>query len=258
MKINNTKTFVCGDIHGAYKALLQCLERSNFDYNKDTLIQLGDIVDGWNEVYECVEELIKIKNLISIKGNHDDWFLDWIKYDIHPTSWLQGGLGTLQSYCKQLDKEYINKSKAGYISNLISTDLPIEHINFFNNQSYYYKDDKNNLFVHGGFNRHHTLEENKATYPEQFWWDRDLWMSSLSHKQINNKFKIKEDLNEIFIGHTTTDNWGTDKPMNSNNIWNLDTGAGFKGKLTFMDIDTKEIFQSDLVSDLYPDQKGRN
>jgi hypothetical protein len=34
-----------GDIHGAYKALKQCLKRSGFDFHKDMLIQLGDIVD---------------------------------------------------------------------------------------------------------------------------------------------------------------------------------------------------------------------
>lgn len=29
------KTFVMGDIHGAYKALIQCIERSGFDKEKD-------------------------------------------------------------------------------------------------------------------------------------------------------------------------------------------------------------------------------
>lgn len=255
--MNNARTFVCGDIHGAHKALLQCLERSSFNNDIDTLIQLGDVADGWNEVYECVEELLNIKNLISIKGNHDDWFLDWIKYNRHPALWLQGGLGTLASYSKQLNKFYQNHS-IEVKTTMMPKNLPVSHVNFFNNQHYYYKDDNNNLFIHGGFNRHFSLEDCKSQYPEQFWWDRDLWMSSLSHKNINAKFKIKEDLNEIFIGHTTTNNWNTDKPMHSNNIWNLDTGAGFKGKLTFMDINTKETFQSDFVTSLYPDQKGRS
>ena len=35
-----------GDIHGNYRGLLQCLEKSNFDYDNDKLIQLGDVVDG--------------------------------------------------------------------------------------------------------------------------------------------------------------------------------------------------------------------
>jgi len=41
-----SKTFVIGDIHGGYKALLQCFARSGFDYKKDKLICLGDITDG--------------------------------------------------------------------------------------------------------------------------------------------------------------------------------------------------------------------
>ncbi len=57
-------TFVMGDIHGGYKALVQCLQRAQFDYQRDTLIQLGDIADGYDEVFACVEELLKITHLI--------------------------------------------------------------------------------------------------------------------------------------------------------------------------------------------------
>jgi serine/threonine protein phosphatase 1 len=46
--------------------------------------------------------------------------------------------------------------------------------------------------------------------------------------------------------------------MKAANIWNLDTGAGYNGKLTIMDIKTKEYWQSDLVTELYKDKKGRN
>jgi len=48
------KTFVIGDIHGAYKALIQCLKRSKFDYDRDRLICLGDVVDGYPETKECI------------------------------------------------------------------------------------------------------------------------------------------------------------------------------------------------------------
>lgn len=40
------RTFVIGDIHGAYKALVQFLEHSGFDYDNDRLIPIGDIADG--------------------------------------------------------------------------------------------------------------------------------------------------------------------------------------------------------------------
>lgn len=273
------RTFICGDIHGSYKALLQCIERSGFDYENDTLIQLGDVVDGWNQVYECVEELLKIKNLIHIKGNHDDWFLKFIEYGLHPTNWLQGGEGTLQSYCNALGKEYwvSRVGGGGYNGNLLESDIPVSHRKFFSTQARYYKDNNNNIFVHGGFNRHEPLSNQHEA--QIFWWDRDLWLSALSYNTIKNKtlsFRIKEPCNEIFIGHTATVNWNSkeertkngillsskgdpiDYPMHAANIWNLDTGAGFKGKLTFMNLETKEYYQSDKVDDLYIDQKGRN
>ena len=47
-------------------------------------------------------------------------------------------------------------------------------------------------------------------------------------------------------------------PVNKACIWNVDTGAAFKGPLTIMDIDTKEYWQSDLLPELYPLEKGRN
>jgi serine/threonine protein phosphatase 1 len=37
------RTLVMGDIHGAHKALVQCLEKSGFNMEHDRLIQLGDI-----------------------------------------------------------------------------------------------------------------------------------------------------------------------------------------------------------------------
>ena len=38
-----SRVLVMGDIHGAHKALVQCLKRSGFDNEKDTLIQLWEI-----------------------------------------------------------------------------------------------------------------------------------------------------------------------------------------------------------------------
>ena len=77
--MNSKKTFVLGDIHGAYKALTQVLDQSRFDYEKDTLISLGDTCDGWPDTRKCFDELLKIKNLVYILGNHDFWALRWME-----------------------------------------------------------------------------------------------------------------------------------------------------------------------------------
>ena len=75
---NLYKTFVIGDIHGANKALEEVLEKSNFDYDNDTLISLGDLCDGYSETPQVIETLMKIKNLVSIIGNHDSWLYDYL------------------------------------------------------------------------------------------------------------------------------------------------------------------------------------
>jgi serine/threonine protein phosphatase 1 len=63
---------------------------------------------------------------------------------------------------------------------------------------------------------------------------------------------------EIYIGHTPTTRIGKTEPVNLANVWNIDTGAAFKGPISILDIDTKEYWQSDPVYELYPNETGRN
>ncbi len=234
----NNKTFVVGDIHGANKALLQCIERSNIDKEKDVLISLGDIADGWSGVSECVDELLTFKNLIAIKGNHDHWCDEWLQFGIAPLIWTQqGGQATIDSYVR-----------TGSL-----TDE--RHRHFFRKQHLYYIDDDNRAFVHGGYKSTKGLGHEQ--YNSDYYWDRDLWNTALSGSKSQSSPNLLKPHKEIYIGHTATQNWNKDTPMNASNVWNMDTGAGFSGKLTFMNIDTKEIFQSDGVKLLYPNEHGR-
>lgn len=257
------RTFVIGDIHGGYKGLVQVLERSGFDYDNDRLIQLGDVADGWSEVWECVEELLKIKNLIAIRGNHDEWFNSFLTNGNHPVHWLQGGYGTLTSYIRNSERKlFVNHEMGGYSSNLTNYDIKDSHLEFFRNQKAYFLEG-GRLFVHGGFNRHLPLEEQEEFI---FAWDRDFWLQALSHSNMKSEsrdkyeFKIRGGIKEVFLGHTPTQHWGTDIPMNAGGqkVWNLDTGAAFKGKISIMNIDTKEYWQSDPLHELYSSERGRN
>jgi serine/threonine protein phosphatase 1 len=135
---------------------------------------------------------------------------------------------------------------------LNSADIPEAHQEFFKKQVRYYKDEDNNVFVHGGFMR---TQEVKASYKEYMMWDRALWNGALSAHSTKTKLYFKEDLRNVFIGHTTTLCWDTDLPMKADIVWNIDTGAGGGGKLTIMDVDTHEYWQSDLVKDLYPNDE---
>ena len=227
------KTFVIGDIHGAHKALQQCLIRSSFDFNLDRLIVLGDVSDGWPQVKESFNELLKIKYLDYIIGNHDLWMLDWALQGIKDDVWInQGGENTLASYNGK--------------------PVPLPHIELLNN-AHLYLELENKLFVHGGFDPFKPIAQQKKEF---LVWDRQLIQSAyLQHFKIPNAHFSSYD--EIFLGHTPTLKFHSLEPLKLCNIWALDTGAGWSGKLTIMDIHTKKYWQSDPTSLLYPDTQGR-
>jgi serine/threonine protein phosphatase 1 len=81
--------------------------------------------------------------------------------------------------------------------------------------------------------------------------------ASLSPDSIRYPKRLKH-FHEIFIGHTPTQKYGQETPIHAMNLWNLDTGAAFKGRLTAMDVDTKIYWQSEPVWMLYSGEMGRN
>jgi serine/threonine protein phosphatase 1 len=240
------RTLVIGDIHGGLKGLVQLLERIEVS-EKDRLIFLGDYVDGWSESAQLINFLIKFSQkyrCVFIKGNHDAWCYQWLSnQEISEVWFLHGGKSTIESY-QNID--LLTKEK---------------HLDFFANMKDYYVDESNNLFIHAGFSSMHGPE--KEHYATNYTWDRTLWEMALTMDK-----RIKKDslsypkrlliYNEIYIGHTPTLNYNIEVPMQGCNVWNIDTGAGFYGKLTCLDIKTKMFWQSDVVQSLYPKEKGRN
>lgn len=240
------KTVVIGDIHGGLKALKQVLEKIK-NPNDFRYIFVGDYVDGWSESAETISFLIgfsKNHDCIFLRGNHDELLYNYLKFQANNPLWLKhGGESGKKSYEKLLPEE-IEK-----------------HILFLENLRNYYVDSENRLFVHAGFTSQHGPGE--EYYANTVSWDRTLWEMvcamdfSLSEK--NEKYPRRLKLfKEIFIGHTPVTRLEKTTPVNFANVWNVDTGAAFKGPITIMDIETKEIWQSDPVHQFYPGEKGRN
>jgi len=227
------RTLVVADVHGGFKALKQVLKRSKFDYEIDTLICLGDISDGWPDTPQVIDELLKMENLIVIIGNHDQFLIDWFKLGSTPDIWTeQGGRATLRAYLKDPTKI-------------------IDHRNFFDTAFYYYIDDKNRLFVHGGLLKDVDIKDHTKG---DLMWDRTLVTRCFSSKD----FKGDDRYKEIYVGHTSTMYLGYDTPLIRGNVIALDQGGGFEGKLSLIDANTKEFWQSDKVSSLYPESHGKN
>jgi serine/threonine protein phosphatase 1 len=223
------RTFVIGDIHGASRALRQCLDRAHFDYKKDHLISLGDVCDGWPQTGACIDELLKIKNLTYILGNHDSWALEWMNTGLADELWLsQGGLATMNSY---------------------RLGIPGKHKKFLAKALPYYVL-KNKLFVHAGID---PVKKLKHQDNNIFLWDRKLARTAMDFRDKNIDEKLTE-FDEVYIGHTPISGL---EPIHACEVWLMDTGAGWSGVLSMMDINTKEVFASDPVPMLYPGIVGR-
>lgn len=225
------RTFVLADIHGGHRALLQCFERAAFDCEADQLIFLGDATDVWSQSPECVAELMKVRQLIHLIGNHDFWTMSWMAFGDRPDLWLsQGGQATIDAYERQ---EWIDS-------------WPV-HLDYFRPAGHYHLDGQNRLFVHAGIEPGLALKEQDDV---TFYWDRELF-------DVTTRIP---GYSEIYIGHTPTISAGMTTPLNygdGDNIWRVDTGAGWNGRLSIMDVDTKEYWQSDPLPELYPDEPGR-
>jgi serine/threonine protein phosphatase 1 len=216
------RTLVIGDIHGGLRALQQVLEKAAVT-SSDTLIFLGDYVDGWSESAAVVERVIQLsqqQQCIFIKGNHDVWCEEWLRTGYADSTWL-----------------------------------------FHGGEPYYHIDDQNRLFIHAGFTSMHGPQ--KEFHSSNFSWDRTLWeMAITMDKRIQRDSllypKRLKLFSEIYIGHTPTLYYDVEVPMQGCNVWNVDTGAAFTGKLSIMDIDSKEYWQSTELRKLYAGERGRN
>jgi serine/threonine protein phosphatase 1 len=223
------KTFVLGDVHGGYRALRQCLDRSGFDYQNDHLICLGDVCDGWPETKACIDELLSVKQLTYLLGNHDWWTLEWMTTGRIEDVWFsQGGEATVRSY---------------------TDGVPPTHIQFFQRALPYFLRD-NKIFVHAGFD---PLKDIARQGLDVFLWDRNLARAALDlyYQQIDAKLTLYD---EVYLGHTPIP---YPHPLRACEVWLMDTGAGWSGVLSMMNIETKEVFTSDPVPSLYPGVMGR-
>ena len=244
--MTSQRTLVIGDIHSGLKALEILLKRASVT-EEDRLIFLGDYIDAWSDAVETVNYLIQLNtthNCVFLRGNHDELCYEWLTDGKdNPTWFMHGGKATAESYSK------------------VDEATKKRHILFYESLVNYHLTEGNKLFLHAGFTHLKGIEHEYFT--KSFYWDRTLWELALSlnpslGKDDDHYPQRLKHYGEIFIGHTPVTRMGKTTPQNAANVWNVDTGAAFRGPLTALDIDTKEFWQSDPVHTYYPDEKGRN
>ncbi len=114
---NEGRDFIIGDLHGHYSLLMDGLKKINFDFNKDRLFSVGDLIDRGPEPLECLN-LLKEKWFYPVMGNHEYMLLSSLGQRL-------GLLNTIQSFL-YTDRRKRSKDKTLFVEYLkLINEMPI-------------------------------------------------------------------------------------------------------------------------------------
>lgn len=201
-----SRTFVIGDIHGCYNALLELFYKISPDLEEDKIIFLGDYIDRGPDSKKVVSFVIRLMDqapgrVIPLMGNHEQVFLASLAGE-NPDFYLRmGGDKTLLSY--GIKPPFTGR---------IASRIPVSHLHFFNELLLCWED-ADYIYVHAGLQPHVHLSQQS---PRWCCWAREQFLAT--------DFDFGK---RVIFGHTPFD-----EPLVEKNRIGLDTGAVYGGKLT--------------------------
>lgn len=208
--------FVVGDVHGSFDKLTELL--TNWNPLKEQLILLGDLIDRGPksmEVVRLVMELNEKYGAISLGGNHEDVFLDWLEDPLETDFYYNiGGRETINSFFKS---NVTDTTEPITLANTIKKNHSRE-VEFLRNLPDFFESE-DYIFVHAGLNL--MLLDWKNSNNKDFRWSR----AQFTH--VKNETGKK-----IVFGHTRTCLLNDDK---SHDIWISPCGSkiGIDGACVF-------------------------
>ena len=214
MSISTTSTTcVIGDIHGCHTALVQLLDIILPKAN--TLVFLGDYVDRGPHSKEVVTTILSLRTrrsrVVTLMGNHDFLFLQYLSGGDDRLFLQAGGIETLASY--DIDPLASLEERRNQV--------PSDHLAFFKTLPLYWED-QHALYVHAGLQPGRHLSQQT-----QHWclWARDTFLTTpLDFKK------------PVVFGHTVFP-----EPYLCVDKIGIDTGAVYGGKLTALLLPDREL-----------------
>jgi serine/threonine protein phosphatase 1 len=205
-----SKTYIVGDIHGCYYTLLEVISQIRTTYEEgDNLVFLGDYFDRGKQswaVYSTLKNLhksFKSSNIVLLRGNHEQMWLDAMKDKIDECLWFSnGGEVTVESF---RDAGISDEEMRKWLSKL----------------PYVWYNEENDFYCVHAHLPHTTIEDfTEEDYEECLWTRR----SSSVRKRV-------------FHGHTV--HRGT--VVMVNNDIDLDTGCVFGYGLSFAIVEKNKV-----------------
>lgn len=208
------RTIAIGDIHG-HSAALAALVAAIAPGPDDTLVLLGDYVDRGPDSKGVLEQVMELRDrwhVVPLMGNHEEMMLGAREGRDDLRFWLRcGGDATLNSYGKADDVRLI----------------PREHFRFLAGLPLYHET-STHFFVHANYAPNWRLVEHDTKTA--------LWLplSDLPGPHHSGKTAV--------VGHTPQPNG---KILDLAWLKCIDTGCGYGGLLTALDVGSGQVWQVD-------------
>ena len=215
------RLFVVGDIHGCYDLLMQQLERVQFNFEKDLLIAVGDLVDRGPDSLKCLH-LLAEPWFKAVLGNHEEMCLlsqiDPMMKDMH------AHYGGEWFYALSSDQ------RQQVIDQLNALPILLEVI--YQNKKY--------GFVHADIDLNDWDEFKVATRSKSR--ELALWGRGRIKNKRFMRYSTVVGVEQVFLGHTVVD-FVTKK----HNCYFLDTGACFGSELSLVEIDQNRPIEKQVL-----------
>lgn len=200
--------YTVGDIHGCYSLLIAELTKIGFDFSKDILIAVGDLVDRGEENEECVS-LIDQPWFVTIKGNHEDFCIKGYNNShyarVHRLP--NNGGAWFYNLSQNIQKSIVDKFES--LPVMLELDYLGKKIGFIHGDPPYYDWEK--------------IKSDVGRLQESIMWGRSK-IRSLDNTSIDN-------IDLVYLGHTPNENI-----VSLANCRYIDTGAVFGNKLSIVKI----------------------
>ena len=77
------KIYAISDIHGYLDEFIDALNKIDLSDKQSRLILLGDYMDNGSQSFQVISKIIELekiypKQIITLFGNHEEWFYDWL------------------------------------------------------------------------------------------------------------------------------------------------------------------------------------
>lgn len=214
----NTKgrDFVVGDIHGELEMLRSEMAKVNFDYYKDRLFSVGDLVDrGPNSLGVLVLFHDHSDNLHAVRGNHEQMMIDAMRLGTEDAIKHHKANGGDWFWAAGDFDQGFATGFAMTLPYAISVDTSYGTVGIVHAQPY-------DTSWKGMLQQ---LENDLHTR------DMVLWSrATISSKEDPEQFRV-HDITRVYCGHTILH-----EPTDVANISFIDTGAVFGRKLTLLQI----------------------